>query len=196
MKNTIILYFSFISLLFQSCKSISVLESYNYNYYIFNTAEIKPLTSIEYKKGKFLLSKTRKANYNFDAYFYKKQFDIVKDKDTMYIHCFCIDETNIYFKDLKFKKGSYFLDIQKKLIDVNGSDLKVPKKVKSIIFIDYLTLNPNPASTRNKIKRKDILLNDIKFKVLDFSDTLNIKLTSISKDKFWDNNFMPKNIKE
>ena len=103
MKNTINLYFIFILLIFQNCKPIQVLESHNYNYYLFNTTGIKPLNSVIYRKGKSFLLKEQKAKYDFDASFYKKQLDIVKGKDTMYIYCFCFDAINYYFKDIKFK---------------------------------------------------------------------------------------------
>ncbi|MCD0476060.1 hypothetical protein LPB87_16805 [Flavobacterium sp. EDS] len=185
MKNTAILYFSFISFLFYSCKPLSVPKSYDYNYYIFNTATIKSFAPIVYNKNKNLLLKTDKAKYNFDPSFYKKQFDFIKNKDTMNIYCFCLDANNYYFKDLEFKKGSYFLNIQKKLTEIKGGDLIVSKKIKSIIFKDYYKNNDN-------IQQKDLLLNNMTFNVIDFSDSLNIQLVPMSFDEFRDNRFLPK----
>lgn len=186
MKNTVILYFSFISFLFYSCKPLSVSESYDYNYYAFNTTGIKSSVSTIYKKNKGVLLKIDKARYNFDSSFYKKEFDFIKNKDTMNIYCFCFDATHYYFKDLEFKKGSYFLNIKKKLTEIKGSDLIVSKRVKAIIFKDYYKNN-------NNIQQKDLLLNSMSFEVIDFSDALNIQLVPMELNDFRDNRFLPKN---
>lgn len=186
MKNTTILYFVLILFLFNGCSPLTIPKSYDYNYYVFNTTEIKSSSSIIYNKKRSLLLKTDKAKYNFDPSFYKKQFDFVKNKDTMSIYCFCLDANHYYFKDLEFKKGFYFLNNQKTLTEIKGSDLAVSKKVKTIIFKDYYRNNDN-------IKEKDLLLNNMTFNVIDFSDVLNTQLVPMRLDDFMDNRFLPKN---
>lgn len=189
----LILYFSII-VTFLGCIPIRVMYSYKYNYYIIDNLTSKSYSENSYKLDNYLLIKVRKAKYNFDTDFLKKEISIVNSKDTMRIYGFFDNHNNYYFNQLNFKKGDYFagnfVAITKNSTKINGSDLNLSKKNNRIIFEDYNTL---PKSRNPK---EDKLLKDLKFILIDFSDTINYKLQPITKEEFWDNNFLPKSPNE
>src|SRR5690554_3680018 len=103
----LLFFFSAILIVFNSCKTIKVIESHHYTYYLLNTNKFNsPYTHpIIYNKGNLLLLNKRKARYNFNSHYIKKQLDFVKEKDTMSIFCLCGQSDNYFLKNLHFKKG-------------------------------------------------------------------------------------------
>lgn len=211
MKYNLILYSISIIFLFQSCKPLSIIDSYEYSYYILNqsnkfnnTKEIKALKSNVYYNNSFVLFSKKNARYNYDYDFIKKQLDLTRGKDTMSIFCNC-GSVNYFFKNIEFKKGSFVIDHNdfyihgsNKMKEIEGKAIKTPIKFQNILFKDYEIVYPltRTLGPDRKWIRKDFTLKDIKFKVIDFSDTINVKLIPITKEDFWSNYFIPKNLKE
>lgn len=188
--------FILITLLFQSCKTINVLEFNNYNYYYFKIDKINPPEGFIYHDKKNSFFKIRKARYNYDRSYTKKQFNLVLKKDTMRILCPFIDDSNFYIKNLFFKKGTYYLDISKDLEKINGSNMKAPKQLNSMVFEKYYNLNHTYLPDCKEIQRKDLLFKDLLFHVIDFKDTKSVNLIPMSVERFWDYKFWPKINKE
>ncbi len=213
MGRILILYFLSIGLL-QSCKpipineSLSIDESYKYSYYVlnFNKKEVMPLDSIVYQNTKSFILLKKSARYNYDPDFIRKEFSIVKEKDTMNIFCFCGPSTNYYFKKINFRKGSYIIkskDSQYWILtpntfqEITGKDIKIlNEKAQKILFKNKLLLSRNPALSKKELLRKDVFFKDLEFKAIDFSDTENVKLESVSKEEFWNDRFLEKFIKK
>lgn len=188
MRKLIITFSVLITIL--SCSPIRVMHSYRYNYYIIDNLTSKINSENSYVVDNYVLVKIHKTKYNYDTDFLKKEITLVSNKDTMRIYGFLNNHNNYYFKGLYFKKGDYFLGDYvtniKKLTEIYGSDLNLSRKNSKIIFEDYNSLPKNGNPKENK------LLKDLKFILIDFSDTTNFKLQLITKEEFWDNTFLPK----
>lgn len=183
------IYFSII-VTFLGCSPIRVMYSYKYNYYIIDNLSSKSNSENSIKLDNYLLIKVRKAKYNFDTDFLKKEISIVNRKDTMRIYGFFNNHNNYYIKGLNFKRGNYFLGDfitnTKELTEIYGKELNLSKKNSKIIFEDYNTL---AISGNPKVDKQ---LKDLKFILIDFSDTTNFRLQPITREEFWDNSFLPK----
>lgn len=192
MRKLIITFSVLITIL--SCSPIRVMHSNRYNYYIIDNLTTKIYSENSYVVDNYVLVKIHKAKYNYDTDFLKKEITLVSNKDTMRIYGFFNNHNNYYFEGLYFKKGDYFLGDYvtnaKKLTEIYGSALNLSRKNSKIIFEDYNTLPKSGNPKENK------LLKDLKFILIDFSDTTNYKLQLITKKEFWDNSFLPKQSNE
>lgn len=215
MRRILILYLSIGIGLLQSCKTIpigdSISKSIKSSYYVFNfdkrgvTPGVTPIDSIVYHNKNLLVLSKRNAHYNYDPGFFKKEFYFIKKKDTMIVFCECGPSTNYYFKEIDFRKGSYIIKsdsshynihIPNIFQEVKGADIKAHKKVQKILFKEYLLLSRNPGLNKKELIRKDVFFEDLKFNVIDLSDTVDVKLEPMSKKEFWDNQFFPKTVKK
>ena len=180
--------------LFINSKAQEVLESYRYDYFIINTDNTIESSSAVYNDSNFLLLTMGQGWYIYDSRFIKKQIYFTQGTDTMQVFCFCFSHTNFYFKNFKFKKGSYFVSfIRDETNIISGDSIMIPSKFQSIVFRDLIALNEQSAVLRKDIIRKDGTINDMKFNIIDFSDTINVKLVPLNEEEFWENSFLPKN---
>lgn len=117
----------------------------------------------------------------------KYNYTLIKNKkDTMNIKCYCGQEENIYFKNLKFTKGNYELSFdfpkkynsqtkkyERKKTYTFGKHIKTKKETQKILFknADYKQLR-NP-------KYKNLYFKSLKFIELDINDTVNVNLKKI-----------------
>lgn len=140
----------------------------------------------KYKKKNFFLVTQQWIGVDYPRI--KKELGFVKNKDTMKLYCFCRELNNYYLKDLKFKKGEYFVNLPKKINWVKGSDIPTDKSFQNIQF--KRTYHINPIQRTSSIE--DLYFKDMYFQVIDFSDTLNVKLKNIDEKEFWNNSFFPR----
>lgn len=186
--KTLIVTFSVLITIF-SCSSTRVMQSYRYNYYIIDNLTPKIYSENSYVVDNYILVKINKATYIYDTDFFKKEIILVSNKDTMRIYGFFDNHNNYYFKGLNFKRGDYFLvDYTtniKKPTEIYGRDLNLSGKNSRIFFEDYNTSHKSGNPKKNK------QLKELKFILINFSDTTNYKFQLITKEKFWDNYFSP-----
>ena len=168
----------------------SIAKSYNNDYYIFHFKNKKTSINSLYRylftnKNTCLLYMPHGA-YPWDNFYAKRIFSFVQKNDTMTVCAYLPPYRNYYIKNLEFKNGTYFLNIQHdyaELEKVTGCNIKTPKYLQNILFKDYVK-NIYPTST----KYEDKYFKYLKFIVIDFID-VNVKLESIKKEEFWDRSF-------
>lgn len=103
---------------------------------------------------------------------------LLKNKtDSMILKCNCKELNNFYFKNVKFKKGYYIVKINKEF-QITGDEIRGLSKLNNIFF-------KNTYSLEEASSIKNVYFKDLKFKLIDFSDTLNVKLIPISKEDFY-----------
>ena len=181
-----------------SCKTEQFIIDYK-NYDIlfmqFYETDVKSINNNFYQKNHILITG---IDYSRDFNpRYKSQILLTKKKDTMKVTCQCPERYNYYFKNMKFKKGEYVLQYktsfqglfhEKNIFEIEGKNIETSKLIQGILFRNILI-----SDSVTGYRRKDFLFKNLKFRVIDFSDTVNVKLTPIKKEKFWDNNFNPEN---
>lgn len=123
----------------------------------------------------------------------KRGVILTQKTDTMQLLCFCALTYNYYFKDVKFKKGTYLIQVnhidlfyRQNIYEAKGKKLSIPKSFKKIVFKSTLTRDSIVGYGQS-----NLLLKDIYFNVMDFSDTVNIKLIPIDVKDFFNDNFKP-----
>lgn len=174
----------------------SIAESYNNDYYIFHfknkETRINPLYRDLFTNKNICLLYMPYGAYPWEDFYAKKKFSFIQENDTMTVCIFLYPYCNYYLKDLEFKKGTYFLNIRQydytELEKLRGCNIETPEYLQNILFKDYNEDVYNPS-----IKRQDTYFKDLKFIVIDFTDTLNVKLEPIDEEKFWDNHYLQKN---
>lgn len=75
-----------------------------------------------------------------------------------------------------------------KIKEIKGSQLIFSTKLQNILFEDYKRISPT-GTPRQEVVREDVYFKDLKFKMIDISDTVNVKLQPVSKEEFWNNRF-------
>lgn len=105
-----------------------------------------------------------------------------KNNDTMRVRykSYKIND-EYYLKDLKFKNGYYEIKFKKEPLKIEGKYIISNKRIRNIIFKNYIYR----GVAKEKYNYSDIKLEDMKFKLIDFSDILNVKLIPISKEDFY-----------
>jgi hypothetical protein len=172
-------------LFLQNCKSLEAQPGYillgKYDYCLFSLKN-KDVTALYklsfYKENFFLFTRSRIIDHsNLDN---KDGFFFVKENDTMLIHTYLPHENNYYIKGLEFKKGSYFLKFNNRieLEEINGLDIEALECLQNVVLEDY----------KHK-DRYDVFFKDLKFTVIDLTDTLNTQLEPIKKEDFEDMDF-------
>lgn len=105
---------------------------------------------------------------------------LLKNKtDSMILKCNCKELNNFYFKNIKFKKGYYIVKMNKEF-QITGDKIRNLSKLNNILF-----KNTNKYSLEEVSSINSVYFKDLKFKLIDFSDTLNVKLIPISKEDFY-----------
>ncbi len=124
---------------------------------------------------------------------HKAEAILTQKSDTMQLLCFCGRFFNYYFKNVPFKKGTYFIQVndimplnKQSVYKTKGEKLSAPKSIQKILFKNSLVRDLVVG-----FGKSDLLLKDIEFTVIDLSDTVSIKLVPMSKEDFWDSNFKP-----
>jgi len=185
-----------IILFLASCKTKQIILGVkNNDIYFVETKEknVGVLFSI-YNKNNFFIQKRRRSSDMVPRL--KSGLRLVQKADTMQVFCFCSQENNYYFKNIDFKKGVYFINflngsphasVNKNINELAGWEIKSPRSVHNILFKNTLI-----HTLEEGYSHENLSFNDIKFKVIDFSDTINIKLIPITKEEFWSNDFIPK----
>ena len=124
-----------------------------------------------YNKEKLIVISQSWSSYGSNHF--NKYYSFIKDKDTMNITCECGQESNHYFKNLKFKKGNYELSFQLNKEKILGKQIKTPKEVQDILFKNsYIWWDV-------KGEFKNLYFKDLKFIEIDLKDTINVKLKLI-----------------
>jgi len=196
-KHHIVLIFI---LFLVSCKTKQIILGVkNNDIYFVETKEknVVVLFSI-YNKNNFFIQKRGRSRDMVPRF--KKGITLIQKTDTMQVLCFCGQEKNYYFKEIEFKKEVYFVSflndsphvsVNKSVYEITGEKIKTPKSVHNVLFKNTLIHKPKEGYSHENLSFKDI-----KFKVINFSDTINVKLIPITKEEFWSNDFIPKNLKE
>lgn len=117
----------------------------------------------------------------------RKEIMLIKNKDTMLIMSLCHEEYNYYFKDIEFKKGSYFIDARNHKKEISGGDIKTTKEVQNMFLKNTLTHDPQKG-----YEYKNLFFNHLTFNVVDFLDIINAKLEPMSKKEFMNDSFLGK----
>ncbi|MCD8418706.1 hypothetical protein J2Q11_13605 [Tenacibaculum finnmarkense genomovar finnmarkense] len=186
MKNIVYLFaYLFIS----SCSAQKkVIESLKQDIVLFSFSEKNiSLSQARYYNENYSIAMN--IRYLIGTHYGKFDYTFIKNKkDTMNIKCFCHQEDNLYFKNLKFKKGSFELsfDFPKKYNEqlkkyerqktyIVGNNIKTTKETQNILFknSDYEQLR--------KPNYKDTYFRDLKFLEINLKDTMNVKLEQINK---------------
>ena len=179
-------------ILFVSCitQQISI-DAKRKSFIIYKTTDnLKIHTSkIEYIGNNFHLSS--RGWKGVDIPIIKSKFEFTKQKDTMKLFCFCRELNNYYFKDLKFKKGEYFINLPYEINWIKGLEIKTNRSFQNIKFKRTYLVN----HTKKTSSIEDLFFEDLFFQIIDFSDTKNIKLEPVNEEEFWHNNFLPRSKK-
>ena len=109
-------------------------------------------------------------------------YSFIKNNDTMRVRykSYKIND-EYYLKDIKFKKGYYEIKFKKEPVKIEGKYINSNKRIGNIIFKNYV----NKEVLKEHYDYSDIKFKNMKFKFIDFSDTLNVKLIPISKTDFY-----------
>jgi hypothetical protein len=141
-------------------------------------------TEKTYNQKKNIIGIQRWVGDGFD--YIKKEYSFIYKKDTMNIICNCKQYTNIYFKNLEFKKGTYELLVHFELYRslkkiISGNQIKTPKEVQNILF-----RNAYPWGENGDRKFGDMYFKDLKFIEINLADTVNVKLRKVNDEDFKD----------
>ncbi|CAA0213733.1 hypothetical protein ACE1MK_04970 [Tenacibaculum maritimum] len=187
MKNIVYL---FTYLLMSSCSAQKkVIESLKQDIILFNFLEKNiSLSQASYYNENYSIAMN--IRYLIGMRYGKFDYTFIKNKkDTMNIKCFCRQEDNLYFKNLKFKKGNYKLNFsfskvynkksekyEKVKSVILGKEIKTTKEIQNILFknADYEQLK--------KPNYKDTYFRDLKFLEINLKDTINVKLIQIEQE--------------
>jgi len=165
----------------------STAKSHKYDYYVLHFKNMETETNTLSSNDDIYLLYSPRGGYPWDDWYRKRVFYFTQECDTMIVCIYENPYTNYYIKDLEFKKGTYYLKSNYYTeFDIKGSDIKTSKYMQNMLFKDYYT-----DSHAAIPKAEDIFFKDLKFYVIDFSDTINVKLLPISEKEFWDRDFNP-----
>lgn len=157
--------------------------------YVIKTKDkkIKILISPNYKNKKLFIQNISRDIGDFGISSpTKKVFTLIHKTDSMFILCSCKPALNFYLKDIKFKKGYCIVQYKKPMQKTLGSKIKTPKSVQNILFKNALN-----HSSGGKNSERDLMFKYLKFMVIDFSDTVNVKLLPVSSKAFFDEILYP-----
>lgn len=186
MKNIVYL---FAYLLISSCSAQKkVIESLKQDIILFSFLEKNiSLSQASYYNENYSIAMN--IRYLIGTRYGKFDYTFIKNKkDTMNIKCFCRQEDNLYFKNLKFKKGNYKLNFSfskvynkksekyEKVKNVTlGKEIKTTKEIQNILFKNAIH-SPRKASLF-----EDVYFEDLRFLEIDLKDTINVKLVQIKQ---------------
>lgn len=169
-----------------SCKTEQLTIDYK-NYDIlfmqFYEKDVKSINNNFYQK-KHNLIKGIDYSRDFNPR-YKSQIILTKKNDTMKISCQFPERYNYYFKNMKFRKGKYDLQykkslqgllLEKNIFEIKGENIETSKLIQYILFKNILI-----SDSLKRYKQKDVLFKNLKFRVIDFSDTTSIKLIPLAE---------------
>ena len=164
----------------------SMEQSHKYDYYVLHFKNMETKINTLSSNDSICLLSSPHVGYPWDDWYRKRVFYFTQECDTMTVCIYLEPYNNYYIKDLEFKKGTYFLkpNYYSEFYQINGSDIKTSKYMQNILFKDYVK-KIYPTIT----KYEDRYFKDLKFTVIDFSDTINVKLLPISEEEFWDRDF-------
>jgi hypothetical protein len=117
----------------------------------------------------------------YGSHYFKKEYNIVKQQDTMNIKCFCGQERNYYFKNIEFKKGIYELEFKISDYNINGTQIIAQKEQQNILF-----KNAYPWGESGDRDFRDTYFKDLRFIEIDLADTVNVKLKKVNDEEFKD----------
>lgn len=174
-----------------SCKvGQSILDAKSKDIYVITVSDKR--TSLLFptiRQGKVFIQTRGWGTADFVPKF-KRGIILINQKDTMHLFCLCKRLENYHFRNIDFKKGTFFIKKIKPFVEQIGKQLHLPRTVQNILFHNTLVHEKSYG-----YDSKNILLKDVKFKVIDFSEQENFQLIPISKEEFWDRNFTPESLK-
>lgn len=180
----IYLFIFFISLNFIiSCKvqkeSIDIKYS---NVVVYDTYKSYYKPFLQFKKYSYIYIQTFKHPYDLPE-LNEKVYSLIQNNDTMRFRCQFSFYANYYLKNIKFQKGFYTVLLKKEIESYEGKKIRTNKSVQNLTFKNAVIKN----EMNKEYKYSDVLFKNLKFKIIDFSDSTNVKLIPLSKEKFWEN---------
>jgi len=160
-----ILYAIFLCLLFTLCKAQNecFININSQDLIAFSFSE-KKISTLEppwgeeiYNQDGLILLKRNWLNYGYE--YFHKEYTFIRNLDTMKFFCNCGQLRNMYFKNLKFKKGEYTLNLLGEPHLVKAKDLFHDEKLTKLKVTD---------SYNRYSQNLDEVFIDLPFSELDF----------------------------
>ncbi|MEO8240645.1 MAG: hypothetical protein ABI576_21250 [Flavobacterium sp.] len=180
------IFYLLVCLIIYSCKSQNVVNVKSQDIFIFDFEDdnIKSIQNIIFLKDNLIISSKKWGGVDLGYGNFKKQFEFIKNKDTMNLKI-KNQYNNLYLKNIQFKKGNYELDFlpdnyknRMKILSnyIKGNQIETTKEVQNIFFNNaFIESTGNPITSN-----KNLYFKDLKFIEIDLKDSTNVKVIKVN----------------